>query len=132
MRILMISLAALSLVGARLQADTILVRVNGERVRFDGMGARQINGRVMVPLRGVLETMGVDVDWISATQTVVATKDDMTLELPIGSHTARVNRRTVVMDTPAMTIGGNTMVPLRFCSEALGAIVAWDDRLQMA
>jgi hypothetical protein len=62
--------------------------------------------------------------------TVVATRGDTQIELPIGSHEAIVNGRRVTLDTPAETIGGSTMVPLRFVSEALGADVGWSDATQ--
>src|SRR5689334_16703046 len=99
-------------------SGSIIVRVNGEPVEFGAIGPRSVNGRIMVPLRGVLEKTGAYVDWMSATQTVIATKGDMTIELPIGSRMAKVNGRTVGLDVPAMTIAGNTMVPLRFVSES--------------
>lgn len=108
--------------------DSIRVLVNGDPVRFENMGPREIDGRLMVPLRGVLEKTGAYVDWDPATQTVLATRGDLVLELNIGSRNARVNGRNVRMDVPAMTISGNTMVPLRFVSESLGVTVAWDNR----
>jgi hypothetical protein len=106
-------------------ADTINVRVNGDPVYFEGAKPREMNGRVLVPLRGVLEKMGATVDWMPSSQTVVAAKGDMELNLPIGSRFATVNGRQVRLDVPAMTIAGSTMVPLRFVSEALGADVTW-------
>lgn len=112
-------------------SGSIIVRVNGEAIDFVGVGPRTVNGRVMVPLRGVLEKTGAYVDWVSSTQTVVATKGDMTIELPIGSRSAKVNGRIVNLDVPAMTVAGYTMVPLRFVSESLGAVVAWDNRRQI-
>ena len=111
-------------------ARPIDVRVNGNMVNFGAVGPREMNGRVMVPLRGVLEQMGAYVSWDSATQTVFAEKGDMSITLPIGSTTARVNGRTVNLDVPAQTYAGTTMVPLRFVSEALGADVRWDSPTQ--
>src|SRR5205823_714663 len=73
-------------------AQPIKVTVNGERVRFAGKGPREVDGRVLVPLRGVLEKAGVTVDWDAQTQTVLAGKDSQELELPIGSRTAKLNR----------------------------------------
>jgi len=116
---------AMSLCAAGAQADRINVRVNGDPIYFEGTQPRAMDGRVMVPLRGVLEKMGATVDWMPATQTVVAAKGNMELNLPIGSRTATVNGRQVALDVPAMTIAGSTMVPLRFVSEALGADVRW-------
>lgn len=121
-------LAGLSAGAAR--ADNIHVRVDGEPVYFQGTQPRAMDGRVLVPLRGVLEKMGATVDWMPATQTVVASKGDMELDLPIGSRHATVNGRQVTLDVPAMTIAGSTMVPLRFVSEALGADVRWASATQ--
>jgi hypothetical protein len=124
----MSALAALLSVGA--VASDIKVQVNGDPVIFQGTGPREVNGRVMVPLRGVLEKMGANVDWVQSSQTVVATKGNLDLELPIGSRTAKVNGKNVSLDVPAMTIGGSTMVPLRFVGEALGADVSWQNSTQ--
>src|SRR5438128_1449904 len=127
----MLTALGIALVLGAPASGSIIVQVNGEPVYFSGIGPRTVNGRVMVPLRGVLEKTGAYVDWMSATQTVVATKGDNTIELPIGSRTAKVNGRIVSLDVPAMTIAGNTMVPLRFVSESIGAVVAWDNRRQI-
>jgi len=112
------------------QADNIKVQVNGDPVQFSGIGPQQVNGRVMVPLRGVLEKLGAYVDWVSATQTVVASRGNMDLQLKIGSRTARVNGQDVNLDVPAMTLGGSTMVPLRFVGETLGADIRWEGSTQ--
>jgi hypothetical protein len=112
------------------RADNINVRVNGDLVRFYGTQPREIDGRIMVPLRGVLEQMGATVDWIASDQTVIATRGTKEITLPIGSRIAKVNGNEVQLDVPAMTLAGSTMVPLRFVSEALGADVVWLSRTQ--
>ncbi len=122
--------AVLAVSGAAAMADNIAVRVNGEPVHFQGTQPRYMNGRVMVPLRGVLEQMGATVDWNANTQTVIAARGNTEIDLPIGSRFATVNGERMPLDVPAMTIAGSTMVPLRFVSEALGAQVAWNDATQ--
>jgi len=112
------------------RADNIAVKVNGERVYFHGTQPRQVNGRVLVPLRGVLEQMGATVDWNAGTNTVVANRGNTEINLPIGSRFATINGREVQLDVPAMTIGGSTMVPLRFVSESLGSNVVWLSQTQ--
>lgn len=118
-------LALITISGGIASSQGIMVRVNGDPVDFYGTQPREYDGRVLVPLRGVLEKMGAAVDWIPADQTVIATRGDMQITLPIGSRTATINHRAVSLDVPAMTIGGSTMVPLRFVGEALGADVLW-------
>src|SRR5579862_7194221 len=66
----------------------IHVTVNGDRIHFPGTRPMMMNGRVLVPLRGVLEHLGATVDWLQASQTVIANRGPIQIQLPIGSHTA--------------------------------------------
>jgi hypothetical protein len=122
-----------ALVGAapRCEAAGIAVTINGSPVDFDGMGPVMINGRVLVPVRGVLESIGADVGWNEATQTVVANNGRADIELRIGDHSASVDGQSVPLDVPAQVIAGHTMVPLRFLSQALGAEVHWNDNARI-
>ncbi|HSI73237.1 MAG TPA: copper amine oxidase N-terminal domain-containing protein, partial [Fimbriimonas sp.] len=107
-------------------AQGITVFVNGDPVQFNGAGARQIQGRVMVPLRGVMEKLGAYVSYLGESKTVIASKGDVDMQLRIGESFALVNGQRRTLDVPAMVYAGTTMVPLRFMSEALGAQVSWD------
>ena len=107
-------------------AQGIQVTVDGTPVQFSGVGPQEMNGRVLVPLRGVLEEMGAYVEYDVPSRSVIASKGDLNLELGLGQNFATVNGQRVDLDVPAMTIAGNTMVPLRFVSEALGARVRWN------
>ncbi len=121
-----LSLAIALLVPAAAVLAQVNVTVDGSPVQFTGMRPLSQSGRILVPLRGVLEKIGAEVGWVSATRTVVAQKGDLFVELPVGSKTASVNGKQVVLDVPAAVIAGSTMVPLRFLGEALGADVKWD------
>lgn len=122
--------ALLALNSGIARAQDIRVMVNGHPVSFDTVGPREYNGRVLVPLRGVLEEIGANVDWDANSRTVIATSKGTQIELPIGSRFARVNGERMALDVPAMTIAGSTMVPLRFISETLGASVRWNPNTQ--
>lgn len=106
-------------------AQGIRATVDGDPVNFRDVEPRMINGRVMVPLRGVFEKIGASVVWMPETQTVVARSIDKEIRLPIGSDYAWVNGERQQLDVPAMLYMGRTMVPLRFTSEALDANVQW-------
>ncbi len=122
------ALGALAFIGVQpAHAQEIQVIVNGQPVVFTDTRPQMIQGRVLVPLRGVLEKMGAHVGWIQQTHTVVADKGNTDINLPIGSHTAQVNGNPVQLDVPAMIIGGSTLVPLRFVSESMGADVGWSN-----
>ncbi len=111
-------------------AQTITVHVNGNTVAFADAVPQRVDGRVLVPLRGVLEEIGADISWNEATQTVKARMGERDIELRLGSRTALVNGQSVTLRVPAMRIGGSTMVPLRFIGEALGASVDWSESQQ--
>ncbi len=112
------------------QSRAISVRVNGAVVRFPGVQPDTVEGRVMVPLRGVLERLGASVEWNADDRSLVATRGDRDVYLPVGSRLAQVEGRPVRLDAPAILVGGSILVPLRFIAESLGAAVKWDYRTQ--
>ncbi|MDH7568967.1 MAG: copper amine oxidase N-terminal domain-containing protein, partial [Armatimonadota bacterium] len=99
------------------------VVVDGQPVTFSGAGPVDVSGRVLVPLRGVLERTGATVAWSPEERKVVAERGTTRVELVLGERTAKVNGKAVALDVPAMMMRGTTMVPLRFLVEALGATV---------
>ena len=105
----------------------ITVLVDGTVLALD-VPPVQIEGRVLVPLRGIFERLGATVVFDSTTQTVTAARESITVVLRLGSREARINDRIVLLDVPSLALRGRTMVPLRFVSEALGARVDWDER----
>ena len=107
-------------------AASVQVTLNGKPLSFDAAPAIE-NGRVLVPMRGVLESLGYSVHWKEHTQTVLAMKDGVDIFLPINSRTVTVNNETVQIDVPAKLQNGRTFVPLRFLAEYSGADVQWDE-----
>ncbi|MFY9234582.1 MAG: copper amine oxidase N-terminal domain-containing protein [Fimbriimonadaceae bacterium] len=104
----------------------IAVTIDNQPLRFSGIGPRSVNGRTLVPLRGIFEALGAVVTWNAASQTVGAVKDNIELRLKIGDRIAEVNGRETLLDVPPQIMSGSTMVPLRFVAEALGTEVKWD------
>lgn len=107
-------------------AQAIGVTINGQPVVFQDIGPQQIDGRTLVPVRGVLEKLGATISFDNRTQTVIASTPNVDIQLKIGSKTAMVNGKEITLDTPAQTIHDHTFVPLRFIGEALGADLSWD------
>lgn len=108
------------------QGARIGVSVDGRSVDVGSVAPVQANNRVLVPLRGVLESLGATVAYDANTATVLAQRGTTQISLRIGSNQAMVNGQNRVLDVPAQTISGRTLVPLRFVAEALGANVSWD------
>jgi hypothetical protein len=118
--------AALALSTTGVGAEPIRVVVNGEPVRFAYAQPTQVAGRVMIPLRGVLEQVGAQrVDWRPRRQEVLVVAPTGRMRLQIGSRTATVDGQPVMLDVPPMILQNTTMVPLRFVSENMGARVDW-------
>ena len=124
-------LALASLVGittaglTRSALAEVKVQINNRPLYFSGQGPEMVGGRVLVPLRGIMEALGATVKFDGATQAVTATRGSSVMQLVIGNANASLDGRLVTLDVPAQIIRGSTMVPLRFVGEALGADVKW-------
>ncbi len=118
------SLQALPLLQPATAQRPIGVVLNGQVINFGGAAPTQVGGRVLVPLRGVFESLGATVNYDAPTSTIFATRDDTRMQLRLGSSEASVNGQTRYLDVPAQARNGRTLVPLRFVSETLGATVS--------
>ena len=76
-------------------------------------------GRTMVPLRIIAESLGAEVDWDSTTRTVIISGREETINLIVDVPLPDD------MGTPII-VNGITFVPVRYVSEKLGASVQWD------
>lgn len=102
------------------------VKVDGKDIKSE-IPARIIGGRTLVPVRGVLEALGLKVDWDDAKKTVTAANERVKIVLPIGSKAPTVSGKVLEIDVPAQVIGDTTFVPLRFIAESAGCKVEWDN-----
>lgn len=105
--------------------ENVNVVLDGKTITFD-VPAQIINGRTMVPMRKIFEELGMAVEWFDETQTVMASKQGVVVEFPIGSTTVSRNTVEQTIDVPAQLVGSRTLVPVRFVSEFTGAEVVWD------
>ncbi|NOU92779.1 VWA domain-containing protein [Paenibacillus sp. LMG 31456] len=104
----------------------IQVFIGGQKQAYEQPPVN-LSGSVLVPLRAIFESLGAKVEWESSSQTVTATREGRTILLTIGSNIAYVNGAPITLNVAPQLINGNTMVPVRFVSEALGGIVKWDE-----
>lgn len=106
------------------EAAEVKLIINGHEVKPD-VPPTILNGRTLVPVRIISETLGAQVDWDPATRTVNISYHNDKIVLKIDDKNAYINDTIVELDVTAKTIKGRTMVPIRFISEALGAEVGW-------
>jgi inhibitor of cysteine peptidase len=84
------------------------------------------NGRTLVPVRFISESLGAKVDWKAGSSTVIVSLNGKVVEMVIGSPTMKVGKVSAALDTPAEIIGNRTFIPLRKLVEALGKKVFYD------
>lgn len=84
-----------------------------------------VEGRTLVPIRSIVETMGGSVKWIGEDRRVEITLKDKTIKLWIDKTTASIGDKNLALDVPPQIMDGRTMLPLRFVSENLGAKLEW-------
>lgn len=128
---LKVAFLGVALAAAALASAQITVQVDGTQLNFPNAQPKYINGRVLVPMRGIFEKLGANVNWDRSTRMVTANRGSSNVELRIGDRNAMVNGQNVTLDVPPMMLDGTTLVPIRFVSESLGAKVGWLEARQL-
>ena len=105
-------------------ASPISVVVNGERQTYSQPPVLE-NNSVLVPLRGIFESLQAEVNWNDKTQQITVIKEDKTISLQIGSTEAKINDKKINISTAQKLKNDSTLVPLRFICESFGAEVDW-------
>src|SRR4051794_13912086 len=98
---------------APVSAQTARVMVNNREVDFPDQQPVERDGRVYIPLRGVLDRMGAEtIQWRPAREEVFVASGQKEIRLRVGDNHARVDGQDVELDAPPILLGGRTMVPL--------------------
>ena len=124
--ICLIMCVCLVLMGAPVSAQKeIAVELDGCKLDFD-VSPVNIEGRVLVPVRTIFESMGATVEWDETAKKVTSNLLGTRVIMKINKDTMMVNSKRVYLDVPAKLIGGRTMVPARAVAESFGADVFWE------
>lgn len=123
-KFILTGIAMLMLAVPTMANDSVTVYSNGNEVADKGV---IIDGRTMVPVRGVFEYMGYDVSWDpnTKTATLTNTKKNSKITLTNGESTFKVNDKVVTPDVPQQIVDGRFMLPLRAVGEAVDAKIDW-------
>ncbi len=105
----------------------VLVFIDRERVVSD-VAPQIINDRVMLPFRSVFEKMGASVKWLEGEKKIIATNDNVTLEMTIGEKRMLINSEVYESDTAPVIVNDRTLIPVRVCAETFGCSVKWYDK----
>jgi hypothetical protein len=106
--------------------DAAGVFVNGKELKSDLPPVIK-GGRVLIPVRAVVNALGAQVQWDEQNQIVTIIKDGRTVTLELGSKIAVVDGQEIPLDVPAGVENGRTIVPLRFIAQAFNSTVEWDE-----
>ena len=93
---------------------------------FDSEPYIDENGRTIVPVRAIAEALGAEVNWNQERREVTIANGSSSVSMIIGSNVAWIDGQEFVMDTVPVLVNGRTMVPARYVSELLGAVVDFD------
>lgn len=109
-------------------AYNVKVFVDGKEVNFPDQKPfiDSSVGRTYAPMRFVSEAMGGSVDWNQDALTAGVNRNNTLILMQVGSKYPDVNGAAREIDAPALLVNDRTMIPLRFVSECLGAVVEWD------
>ena len=115
--------------------DVIEVYIDGEKLECD-VNPKNIDERVLVPMRAIFEAFGANVSWDNNGRTVWAERNGEFICVPVdnqimstgvyNSDGSAIWVDQIQLDVPAKIIDDRTYVPVRAVSETLGATVGWD------
>lgn len=92
------------------------------------------NNRTMLPIRHVAESLGLDVQWIEKTRTVVLTDKTNRVEIPVDTNKIIVNGKVYESDTKAIMKNNRTYLPIANVARALGLVdgkeIIWNAKTQ--
>lgn len=105
--------------------NPIIVEVNNKQIMFD-VKPVIIEGRVLIPIKSVVDVLNCEVNWDPDFKEVTITKGSLIIGMYIGDNYAYTNSGSVELDVPPIILNGRTMVPLKAISDLLGAEIKWE------
>ena len=108
-------------------SNAISVTIDGQHVIFADQLPAIVDGRTLVPVRDVFETLGFGVSWNEQARQVTLTRGNNTIFITIDSTTFTTNGTSHTLDVPAQIVGGRTMLPIRALLESVGYDLGWEE-----
>lgn len=101
-------------------ATNFKVTLNGTKVTLSDPIIVE-NGSTLLPVRAIANLLGIDVGYDNTYKIAIASDDDTTLEIPLGTTKAVNNGNVVnINGSKSVLYNSKTYLPLRFVSEQLG------------
>lgn len=126
------SLAAAMLFSGTAFAADVNVALNNEPISFTNQEPVIVNGRTLVPIRGVFEKAGYNVEWNPQTKTATLSNSENVVVITAGNADFTVNGKVITADVAAQIINGSMMIPLRAIGDGIGGSVEWNPETKTA
>lgn len=119
------------------KSGEIRVVIDGTyEMQFPGQQPAVVEGRILLPVRALMETMGKTVEWDRAARQMVIRDESVCVRLSPGSDvmikettnqlTGETTREEIRMDIAPVIMDGRNCLPARAVAEAFGAAAVWD------
>ena len=126
-----ILLALMLLIGivpkVSLADDDLSIWVDGKYVTSDSKPFIE-DGRTLVPVRFVAESLGYKVSWVEKNSAVIIDSDDDRIVMVIGSASANHNGKITKLNKAPKLQNSRTYIPVRDVAERFGKNVDWDEK----
>lgn len=121
--------------------DSVKINIDGNyEMTFPDQQPVVINGRAVVPIRAIMETLGKTVEWNAEERQTVISDETTTVKLKIDDSImiketknlldGSVKLEEVELDVSPVLINDRTCLPLRAVVEAFGAAVIWEEETE--
>ncbi len=123
------------------EGQNIKVNIDGNyEMKFEDQQPVVIEGRALIPIRALMETLGKAVEWDEVERTVTIYDETVKIKLNPDNNImlkettnlldGSVATEEVTLDVAPMVINGRTCLPVRAVVEAFGAAVIWEEDTQ--
>lgn len=119
--------------GEIIKGDEFILKLGSKKYTMNGSSyvltaaPLSINGRTYLPLRFMVdEVLEATLNWNLDKQEGVLSKEEMSVQLKVGSRTILVNGSKTSLDGAPIVRNGTTYVPLKIVSDYFGCTVNYD------
>jgi uncharacterized secreted protein with C-terminal beta-propeller domain len=108
--------------------EAVTIMLDGKKVEFTDAQPIHTGSRVLVPVRGFFERIGVTVDWNSSDKVVIVKDDKQEIMLEAGNTAVLNNGAVHYLDCSVNIRDNRAYIPLRYVSESFGYNVQWNSK----
>lgn len=106
----------------------VSIYLEGEKIIFPDAQPIHTGTRVLVPVRGFFDRMGVTVDWIASKRMVIIKDDSREIMLEADNRAVLNNGAVEYLDCSVVIRNNRAFIPIRYISESFGYDVEWDGK----